>query len=311
MQNQAGAFRAELLLLLTAVIWGFAFVAQRVGMGSIGPFAFNAARYLVGAASLIPLLLIRRGGAASREKDLSAPGWKRGFGYPLLAGTVLFLGASLQQIGLVTTTAGNAAFITTLYVVLVPLIGIFMGKRIGARGWLAALLAVGGLYLISVGGRLSISRGDLFELVGAIFWALHIIVIGRLAPKTDPIKLSAGQFIVCAALSFGASFVFDPPFPGGSWLSSLGGAAIPILYGGLLSCGIAYTLQIVAQRTARPSHASIILSLECLFGAIGGILILGEPLTWKLAAGGSLMLAGAILSQLGPGGLPDSKEKKS
>lgn len=309
MSSSKGAFRAELLLLLTAAIWGFAFVAQRAGMGSIGPFAYNAARYAVGALSLLPLIAYRRRHAGLAESAAATPGSgraglarnkARSLGYPLLAGSILFMGASLQQLGIVTTTAGNAAFITSLYVVLVPLIGLFAGRHPGLKGWLAAGLAVAGLYLISVNGRFSVSPGDLLVLVGALFWAFHIIVIGSLAGKADPVELSAGQFLVCAVLSLGASFVLDPPFPAGSWLAALGAAAIPILYGGIFSCGVAFTLQIVAQRTARPSHASIILALEGLFGAIGGILILGEALTARLAIGGGLMLAGAVLSQLAP-----------
>jgi drug/metabolite transporter (DMT)-like permease len=196
--------------------------------------------------------------------------------------------------------SGNAAFITSLYVVLVPILGLFLGRRVSARGWAAALLAIVGLYIISVGGRFSVSPGDFLELAGSFFWACHIIIIGRLAGKTEAVELSVGQFLVCAALSLCASFLLDPPFPGGGWLPALRGAFIPIMYGGLLSSALAFTLQIVAQRTARPSHASIIMALEGLFGAIGGILILGEPLTWKLAAGGCLMLSGAILSQLEP-----------
>lgn len=319
MKKGDGSLSADFLLLLTAMIWGFAFVAQRAGMGSIGPFAYNAARYALGALSLLPILMIRRPGRAARNvssterQDLLAAGAPasagspaqirrtalvRGLGYPLLAGTVLFLGASLQQVGLVTTTAGNAAFITSLYVVLVPLIGLFLGRRVGAKGWLAAALAVAGLYIISVGGKFSVARGDLLVLVGALFWACHILVIGFLASRTDPILLSAGQFVVCAVYSLVASLLFDPPFPAGSWLDALGAAALPIAYGGILSCGVAFTLQIVGQRKARPSHASIIMALEGLFGAIGGVVVLGEPLTGRLVVGGILMLGGAVLSQI-------------
>jgi drug/metabolite transporter (DMT)-like permease len=309
--SKNGAFRSELLLLLTAAIWGFAFVAQRAGMGSIGPFAFNAARYLLGSLSLLPLILVRRRAArrALSAGARSSRSLKRDLGYPLLAGSIIFMGASLQQYGLVTTTAGNAAFITSLYVVLVPLIGTILGRRVGPRGWSAAALAVAGLYLITVGGTFRMVSGDLYELAGALFWTLHILVIGRLAGKTDPVELSAGQFLVCAVLSFGCSFVLDPPFPAGSWSAALAGAALPILYGGVLSCGVAFTLQIVAQRTARPSHASIILALEGLFGAIGGILILAEPLTSRLAFGGLLMLSGAVLSQFDTAGLRTAKRK--
>mgnify|MGYP001405832210 CR=1 FL=1 len=317
MRKGDSSLSADFLLLLTAMIWGFAFVAQRAGMGSIGPFAYNAARYALGALSLIPILLLRKpgradGSAASKGQPAAASAatnaaagarlrraaLARNLGYPLLAGTVLFLGASLQQVGLVTTTAGNAAFITSLYVVLVPLIGLFLGRKVGAKGWLAAALAVAGLYIISVGGKFSVAKGDLLVLVGALFWACHILVIGFLATRTDPILLSAGQFTVCAAYSLVASLLFDPPFPAGSWLEALGAAALPIAYGGILSCGVAFTLQIVGQRKAKPSHASIIMALEGLFGAIGGVIILGEPLTSRLVAGGILMLGGAVLSQV-------------
>jgi drug/metabolite transporter (DMT)-like permease len=310
------AFSAELLLLLTAAIWGFAFVAQRAGMASIGPFAYMATRYAIGALAILPLILVRRAKAREADGPASFPGgapapgaveqgtWKRRLGYPALAGTILFLGASFQQVGLVTTTAGNAAFITSLYVVLVPIIGLFLGKSVGGRGWMAALLSVIGLYVISVGGALKVAPGDLLVLAGSFFWALHIIVIGRIAPKTDPIELAAGQFIVCALYSLGAAFLLDPPLPGGSLLAALSAAAIPILYAGILSSGVAFTLQIVAQRSARPGPAAILMALEGLFGAIGGCLILGEPLTARLAIGGCLMLAGAILSQL-PGGATD------
>lgn len=301
MPKQRGALSAELLLLLTAAIWGFAFVAQRAGMGFIGPLAYNATRYAIGALTLLPIIIWRRRrNATASGPGLAPKGLRRSLGYPLLAGSIIFIASSLQQMGIVTTTAGNAAFITSLYVVLVPLVGLFFGRRVAARGWIAAGLSVAGLYLISVGGKLSVSAGDLYVLLGAFFWTAHILVIGHLAGRTDPIELSAGQFIVCAIFSLAASFAFDPPFPSGSWISALKAAAIPILYAGVLSCGVAFTLQIVAQKTARPSHASIIMALEGLFGAIGGILILGEPLTLKLALGGSLMLGGAVLSQLEP-----------
>jgi drug/metabolite transporter (DMT)-like permease len=296
-------FRAELLLLLAAAIWGFAFVAQRVGMGSVGPFTFSAVRCILGSLALLPLIAVRRkrasaevlrdGGANSRRPSLG----KRAL-YALIAGSVLFGGASLQQVGLVTTTAGNAAFITSLYVVLVPILGALMGRKIGARGWLAAGLAVVGLYFISVKGSLSVSSGDLLELGGAFFWAAHIIVIGRLAPKTDPIELSAGQFAVTAVLSLVAALFTEPlPFSQ-AWATGVWAAALPILYAGILSSGVAFTLQIVAQRTARPAPAAILMALEGLFGALGGILLLGEPLTARLAGGGALMLTGAILAQL-------------
>lgn len=301
MSTQKGALRADLILLLTAAIWGFAFVAQRAGMASIGPFTFNAARYALGALSLLPFVYLRaRKGAFPRTAPGQGPSrLRRLVGYPLVTGTVMFAGASLQQAGLVTTTAGNAAFITSLYVVLVPLLGLFAGRRVGPWGWIAAILSVGGLYLISVGGSLTVSPGDLLVLLGALFWALHIIVIDRFAGKTDALALSAGQFVVCSIYSALGALLLDPPTAGGL-LHGLRAAALPLAYGGILSCGVAFTLQIIGQRHARPSHASIIMALEGLFGAIGGIVLLGEPLGLRLAVGGALMLGGAVLSQLEP-----------
>jgi drug/metabolite transporter (DMT)-like permease len=299
MSSSGREFRAELLLLLAAAIWGFAFVAQRVGMGSVGPFTFNAVRCALGSLALLPLIVFRRKRTAPEPAALQrrASLGKRAL-YALIAGSVLFGGSSLQQIGLVTTTAGNAAFITSLYVVLVPILGALMGRKIGSRGWIAAALAVSGLYLISVRGGLSIGSGDLLELVGAFFWAAHIIVIGRLAPRTDPIELSAGQFAVASLWSLVAALFTEPLPLSAAWASGLSGALLPILYAGVLSSGVAFTLQIVAQRTARPAPAAILMALEGLFGALGGILFLGEPLTARLAGGGALMLTGAILAQL-------------
>lgn len=289
--------RAELLLLLAAAIWGFAFVAQRVGMDSLGPFTFGALRCFLGSAALLPLIFYRR-----RHEPASAaprPPVGRRLLYSLIAGSVLFCGTSLQQVGLVSTTAGNSAFITSLYVVLVPILGIFLGRRVGIRGWTAALLSLTGLYFISItNGLSSITRGDLLELAGAFFWALHITVIDHIAPKTDPVELSAGQFAVCALFSMIAALFTEPlPFTQ-SWNSGVISSLLPILYTGICSSGIGFTLQIVAQRAARPAPAAIFMSFEGLFGALGGILILGEPLTIRLAVGGCLMLSGAILAQL-------------
>jgi drug/metabolite transporter (DMT)-like permease len=255
-------------------------------------------RCALGSLALLPLIVFRRKRAATEAPAQRRPSLGKQALYALIAGSVLFGGSSLQQLGLVTTTAGNAAFITSLYVVLVPILGALMGRKIGSRGWIAAVLAVSGLYLISVRGGLSIGSGDLLELVGAFFWAAHIIVIGRLAPKTDPVELSAGQFAVASLWSLVAALLTEPLPLSAAWALGLSGALLPILYAGVLSSGVAFTLQIVAQRTARPAPAAILMALEGLFGALGGILFLGEPLTARLAGGGALMLAGAILAQL-------------
>ncbi|PKL05754.1 MAG: EamA family transporter [Spirochaetae bacterium HGW-Spirochaetae-9] len=297
MKTAASVLYADALLLLTAAIWGFAFVAQRVGMDAMGPFAFNAVRYAVGAIVLLPLIRYRRRNALRFGASSAAPaaaGFRRLLPFAF-AGGAMFIGASLQQLGIVTTTAGNAAFVTSLYVVIVPLIGSFFGRKTGLKDYLAALIAVAGLYIITVGfgSGFSVAPGDLLVLAGSLFWALHIIVIGRFASSVDSVELSAGQFAVCGILSLAAALIFEPqPFQGTLR------AAIPILYGGVFSCGVAFTLQIVAQRHAPPAHASIILAMEGLFGAIGGVLLLGEAATLRLLAGGALMLGAAILSQM-------------
>jgi drug/metabolite transporter (DMT)-like permease len=297
-----GALLADALLLTTAIIWGFAFSAQRSGMEFIGPLAYNGVRYALGAAVLLPLLLYRRGrvGAAGDALSSAAPKGAKLHGARkalaiAVAGTILFAGSLFQQLGLVTTTAGNAGFITSLYVVLVPLIGLLLGKRSGLNIWVGALVAVVGLYILSIGGKFSISKGDLLVLIGSFFWAGHILIVSRLVQRLDPIEFSVGQFAVCAAYSVIAAFLFEPePFAG------VLPAAVPILYGGIMSCGVAFTLQIIAQKTAHPAHASIILSMEALFAGLGGVMLLAEPLTARLAAGGALMFAGAVLSQLEP-----------
>jgi drug/metabolite transporter (DMT)-like permease len=292
----ASRLRANGLLTLTAMIWGFAFSAQRSGMESLGPFAYNAARFALGALSVLPLLLAaRRRRPADGPAAMPRPGAGRKAAYVAITGAVLFFGTSFQQAGLVTTTAGNAGFITCLYVVLVPIAGLALGRRAGARIWIGALVALIGLYILGVDEGIKMTAGDRLELVGAFFWTAHILVVARFGSLMDGLELAIGQYLVCSALSLAGALALEPePFAG------LAAAAIPILYGGIMSTGVAFTLQIYAQKTAHPAHASIIMSLESLFAAIGGIIILGEPLTVRLAAGGLLMLAGTVVSQLEP-----------
>lgn len=292
-----GTLKADGLLLLVAIIWGFAFVAQRSGMEVIGPYAFNAARFALGALSLVPILVLQRQRELRKRLEPTIPRlrpWVRA-GWGLLAGTVLFIAASLQQIGLVTTTAGNAGFITCLYVVLVPLVGFALGRASGVRIWIGALVALVGLYILSIGSGFTLAPGDLYELIGAFFWTAHILLIDRVGTRVDALELSIGQFATCSVLSLVTALVREP-----NTFAGLVPALVPILYGGLLSVGVAYTLQVVAQRTAHPAHASIILSMEALFAAIGGVLLLSEALTTRLVVGGLLMLAGMICSQLEP-----------
>jgi drug/metabolite transporter (DMT)-like permease len=280
--------KSNLLLLLAAAIWGFAFVAQRVGTEHVGPFTFNGIRFLLGAISLIPLIVYLQCHSKSTPANL-----KNTAVYGLLAGTVLFMGATLQQIGLMYTTAGKAAFVTALYIVLVPVIGIFLGQAAGRGTWLGCLFAVIGLYFLCIRESQSIQLGDLLELIGAIFWALHIIIIGYCSRKTDALLLSIFQFLTCGILSLIVAYITENIV-----LAHLVAAIIPILYGGICSVGIAYTLQVVGQKNAPPAHAAIILSMETVFAVIGGCLLLGEQIEVHELIGCALMLTGMLVSQL-------------
>ena len=292
MHRTGSVLANDSLLLLTAVIWGLAFVAQRVGMDHVGPFTYNAARFALGALFLVPFTIAR--GPWSRIP--SGDDGTRRMGplrAGLIAGAVLVFGASLQQIGLVSTTAGKGGFITGLYVVLVPLSGLLWGQRTGWSAWMGAVLCVVGLFFLSVTASFTIERGDLFVLVGSFFWAAHVQVVGWLSPRTDPVRLACVQFAVCSVASAGGALLTEQVSS-----AALFAAVGPILYGGLLSVGIAFTLQVVAQRSAPPAHAAILLSLETVFAAIGGSLFLGERLGARGAVGCTLMFAGMIVSQV-------------
>lgn len=285
--------RANLLLLLTAAIWGFAFVAQRIGSQFIGTFTFNGIRFALGSLSLVPLILYldkkKKNSNESNNKLITkkilAPG--------VLIGTIAYAGSTLQQMGLIYTTAGKAGFITGLYMVIVPIIGIFLGHKIGKNSWFGIGLAVFGLYFLSVNENLTISYGDLLEIIGSVFWAMHILTIDHFSKKIDPLKLSCIQFATCSILSLASALMFEQ-----ITLSSISQALIPILYGGFLSVGVAYTLQVVAQKNANPSHAGIILSMESVFGAIGGALMLGESMSIRGYAGCLLIIGGVFVSQI-------------
>jgi drug/metabolite transporter (DMT)-like permease len=285
--------KSDALLLSTAIIWGFAFVAQRVGMDFVGPFIFNGVRFALGCTVLLPFILRNENRKKNNTRQRSRTNRKKAVVGSIIAGIVLFSGASLQQAGLVYTTAGNAGFITGLYVVIVPLMGIFLGHRTNAGTWTGAFLAAVGLYLLSVTDQFSIAFGDMLVLIGAFFWAGHVLIIGRLSPKLDSFKLAFLQYAACSLLSLIAAAFFEE-----NTLNNLILAAIPILYGGILSVGVAYTLQVVAQKSAHPAHAAIILSLEAVFAALGGWILLHETLATRELFGCALMLLGMLTSQL-------------
>ena len=287
--------QSDALLLLTAIIWGFAFVAQRVGMEYVGPFTFNGIRFALGSLVLLPFVL-RNTRSKPTAESLPKSGAERAGMLLLgggLAGIALFAGASLQQVGLVFTTAGNAGFITGLYVVIVPILGLLFKQRTHFGTWLGALLAAVGLYFLSVTDRFGIAWGDFLVLVGAFFWAVHVLIIGWFSPRLNPLRLALVQFAACSVFSMITAVLLED-----ITLVGIRQAAIPILYGGALSVGIAYTLQVVAQQNSHPAHAAILLSLEAVFAAVGGWLILAETLSARGLLGCLLMLVGMLLSQL-------------
>lgn len=285
--------RSNALLLITAAIWGFAFVAQRVGMEHLGPFTFNAARFTLGSLSLLPLLFISRDERPASENILPRPSLKLVVFGGFSAGFMLFMGMSLQQAGLVYTTAGKAGFITSLYVVIVPILGLFWKQSTNPGIWLGAVLAAIGLYFLSVTERFSVAFGDLLEFFCAFFWAGQVLIIGWLSPKIPSVKLAFTQFVVCAVLSLMVAVMVEDI----SW-NALVQATGPILYGGILSSGVAFTFQIMAQRHTHPALASITMSMEAVFAAIGGWLLLGEILSMRGLMGCGLMLGGMLISQL-------------
>ncbi|MEH6799850.1 MAG: DMT family transporter [Halopseudomonas sabulinigri] len=285
-------YRADALMLLTAMIWGSTFVAQRLGMDHIGPFLYTGLRFLVGAIAVAPLIwLLRKPARLGTPSRVSKPMLLGS----LALGCVLTLGINLQQIGLMFTTVTNSGFITGLYVILVPVFGLFIGMRTHKGTWAGALLALVGMVLLSVGPGFQVASGDWLQLVGAACWAIHVLMVGALASRYDPILVSFVQFMVCAVVSLILALIFEPIH-----LPMIQQALPAILYGGVLAVGVAFTLQVVAQKDAITSHAAIILSLEAVFAALAGWLILSETLSPRGLFGCALMLGGMLLAQLVP-----------
>ena len=281
--------QANLLLLITALIWGFGFVAQRMGMDHLGPYAFNVCRFLVGALSLLPLLFFLRK-KESGSTELNTSFWK----FSILAGFALFGGATLQQVGIQYTTVGKAGFITGLYVVIVPILGLYLHQKIGRWTVIGCILAVLGLYFLSIKQDFSMGWGETLVLIGAFFWAVHVQVIGAANIRNlNPIKLALVQYLVCAALNLLLSLLFETFLFDQVTLAS--GA---ILYAGIVSVGIAFTLQVIAQKKVDPSRAAIILNLEAVFAVLAGWLFFAEILSEREFLGCLLMFAGMMLSQL-------------
>lgn len=312
--------RGNLLLILTALIWGCAFVAQDVGMEKVGPLTFSGCRFLVSLAVLIPLVLFRdhrerrlqsvaRSTETSRleaaagsgsEGSAAAPGfWQSHGGSTLLragflCGIVLAFAANLQQIGIQYAPVGKAGFITTLYILIVPIIGLFFGKKISKKLWLCVGIAIVGLYLLcNTEGGSFFSYGDVLLMLSAFGFAVQIMIIDYFSPKVDPVLLSTIQMAVCGTLTIILAFLFeDPSMPAilSAWKS--------ILYAGLLSSGVAYTLQIVAQRDTDPVVASLLMSLESSFALLAGFVLLHQTLTPRELCGCGLMFLAIMLAQI-------------
>jgi len=289
------AMQANLLMLFAAAIWGFAFVAQRVGMETMGPHWFNSLRFFIGCVALIPVVLwidSKRDKTSDETPQVPTKTLLLG---GLAAGVLLFIGATFQQVGLQYTTAGKAGFITGMYIFFVPLIGLFFRMKTGLGTWVGAVIALWGLYLLSINEDFTLSKGDTLQLICAVAFAGHVLMIGYLATRMDTVKLSLIQFFVAGVLAMGLALCFEQL----SW-AMITSTAVPLLFAGVMSTGIAYTLQTVAQQHAHPSHAAIILSSEGVFAVLGGFLLLNEVLPAKGLLGCGLILVGMLLSQLMP-----------
>jgi drug/metabolite transporter (DMT)-like permease len=279
------------MLTLAALIWGTAFGAQKAAMDSIDPITFIGVRFLIATAALAPVVVAgdaikRRRGVVARDSALEL------WGGSLLCGLVLFVGVVLQQVGIQYTTAGKSGFITTLYIVIIPIFGLFLGRRARVSVWCCVALAVAGMYLLCVNESVAINKGDVYTFFCALSYAVHILLVGRYAPKVDGVKLAAIQFLVCGALGSAGGLIFESPD-----LSDVAGAIGPLLYAGVLSSGVGFTLQVFGQRDVNPVAASLVMSLEAVFAVLTGWLMLSEKLSFKEITGCVLIFAANALVQ--------------
>jgi drug/metabolite transporter (DMT)-like permease len=284
----------SILLVLTAFIWGAAFVAQSVGMNYVGPYTYNSVRFFIGGLVLIPVIFIFRDknkqntykNNNERKKDATLIGG-------IACGIVLAIASSLQQTGISYTTVGKAGFITTLYIIIVPIFGIFLKQKVKIIFWISVILAIIGMYFLSITENFTIEKGDFLIFLCAVFFSIHILVIDHFSPISNGIRMSCIQFFVCSALCGIPMILFEHPE-----LSHIIDGKIPILYAGIMSCGVAYTLQIVAQKNVNPVFASLILSLESVFAALCGWILLGEALSVREITGCVFVFLAIIIAQL-------------
>lgn len=281
----------NVLLVLTALIWGCAFVAQSVGMDYVGPFTFNMARFLIGAIVLLPVIWFmdrqRKTGAekGAGQKTLIIGG--------ICCGIALAVASTLQQWGILFTTVGKAGFITAMYIVIVPLLGVFIGKKVRPLIIGCVAIAVVGFYFLCMTESLRLGLGDFLVLLCAIAFSIHILVIDHFSPKVDGVKMSAIQFLTAAIISAVPTLLWEQPV-----VTEILQAWQPVLYAGVMSCGVAYTLQIIAQKNADPTVASLLLSLESVFSVLAGWVLLGQGLSLKELFGCVLIFCAIILAQL-------------
>ena len=289
---------SRLFILTSALIWGSSFIAQILGMEFVGPITFISVRYIIGTASVLLMTMLldyrkKHRDNLSQSKEDTVKEWLAALPGGICCGFFLFSATCLQQSGLQQTPAGKAAFLTAMYIVIVPILELFMGKRIGLKTWAAILTSSIGIYLLSISESFSVEYGDLLVLAATLFWALHIICSDKFSKKHDPLKLSACQFAFTAAASTTAMFIFESPtIPG--IISTLPPAA----YAGIMCTGVAYTLQMSGQRHLSPVEVSLILSTESLFALAGGIFVLGESLTGREILGCAILFAAVTAAQI-------------
>lgn len=292
--NTKKSLQSNLLLVLTALIWGVAFVAQHAG-NEIGSFTFNAVRSLVGGIALLPVILFfdRRNARLAIPKPPQDK--KKLILGGVCCGAALFVASSLQQIGIGYTTVGKAGFITALYIIIVPILGIFLKKKVPLAVWISVLIAAVGMYLLCITEEFSIGKGDLLVLACAFCFSIHILVIDHFTPYVDGVRMSCIQFFTCSLLCVVAMFLFEKPS-----LPDILSAWLPILYAGVLSSGVGYTLQIIAQKNTSPTMASLLMSLESVFAVLAGWVLLGQALSVRELLGCALVFAAILLAQLAP-----------
>ena len=291
------SLKSSLLLFLAAFIWGVAFVAQSVGMDYMGPLTFNGARFLMGSLVLLPFVLVRR--KQNKKTGKEPASLKTTIVGGVCCGLALCSAALFQQYGIMYTTVGKAGFITTLYIILVPFFGIFLKKRIPGKVWIGAVIAAAGMYLLCMSERLALSRGDTLVFICAILFSVHILVIDHFSPMADGVELSCIQFLTAGVIGSIGAILFEQPT-----LKCLIDGIIPLAYAGILSSGVAYTLQVVGQKDMDPTVASLILSMESVFSALAGWVILHQKLSGRELFGCVLVFTAFILVQL-----PEKKHK--